>query len=124
MEWFSLVLWALIASIALPIGLGAIANPMLGLQALAVLGGLAVPVLWAFGIGSEDTAWIAFACAAVGVITASIAGAGRASGYREVSMLGQTGEELLAALVGLEVPLIAVAGLLMLAVAAGGLTFS
>jgi hypothetical protein len=124
MEWVSLILWLIIASMALPLGLGAIANPLLGLQALAVLGGLAMSVLWVFGIGSEDTAWIAFACAVVGVAATWTAGAWIVTGDRAVSPVGQTGEELLAALIGLEAPLLAAVGLLMLLLAAGGLTFS
>lgn len=124
MEWVSLFLWGLIALVALPLGLGAIANPLLGLQALAVLGGLGMSVLWVFGIGTEDTAWIAFACAAVGLLATWMAGAWIVTGDREVSRVGQSGEEMLAALVGLEAPLLAVVGLLMLLLAAGGVTFS
>jgi hypothetical protein len=101
-----------------------LAHLFLGVQALAVLGGLAVSVLWVFGVGSEDTAWIAVACAALGALAASIAGVWLVQSDRDVSMVGQTGEELLAAGVGLVVPLIVVAGLLMLLLAAGGLTFS
>lgn len=124
MDWFSLVLWVIIASVALPLGLGALAHPLLGLQALAVLGGLTVSVLWAFDIGSADTAWIAFGCAVVGAVAASIAGAWLVQGDRDVSMVGQTGEEVLASLVGLVVPLVLVAGLLMLGLASGALEFS
>ena len=68
MDWFSVVLWSLIAFVALPLGLGAIAHLLLGVQALAVLGGLTVAVLWLFDIGSEDTAWIGLACAVVAAL--------------------------------------------------------
>ena len=124
MDWFSVVLWSLIAFVALPLGLGAIAHPLLGVQALAVLGALTVAVLWLFDIGSEDTAWIALACAVVAALATSLAGAWLVDGDRKVSMVGQSGEEMLATLVGLEVPLVVVAGLLMLALASGLLTFS
>ena len=81
-------------------------------------------VLWLFDIGSEDTAWIALACAVVAALATSVAGAWLVDGDREVSIVGQSREETLAALVGAEVPLVAVAGLLMLALASGLLTFS
>jgi hypothetical protein len=124
MEWFSLVLWGLIAAVALPLGLAAIAQPLLAVQALAVLGGLAMSVLWVFGVGDEDTAWVSFACAVIATFALSISAAWVVSGDREVSRVGQSGEEIVASLVGLTLPLVAVAGLLMLAIAAGGLTFS
>ena len=120
MDWFSVVLWSLIAFIALPLGLGAIAHLLLGVQALAVLGGLTVAVLWLFDIGSEDTAWIALACAVVAALATAGAGAWLVDGDRGV---GQSHEET-SPLVGLEVPLVVVAGLLMLALASGLLTFS
>jgi hypothetical protein len=124
MEWVSLILWGVMASIALPLGLGAIANPLLGVQALAVLGGLGMSVLWMFGIGAEATAWIAVACATIGVLAAWTAGAWIVTGDREVSRVGQSGEEMLAGLIGLEVPLLIAVGLFMVLLAAGGVTFS
>ena len=92
MDWFSVVLWSLIAFVALPLGLGAIAHPLLGVQALAVLGGLTVAVLWLFDIGSEDTAWIGSRarCAA---LAASVAGAWLVDGDRDVSSVRQSREE-------------------------------
>ena len=82
MDWFSVVLWSLIAFVALPLGLGAIAHLLLGVQALAVLGGLTVAVLWLFDIGSEDTAWIALACAVVAALATAGAGAWLVDGDR------------------------------------------
>ena len=81
-------------------------------------------VLWLFDIGSEDTAWIALACAVVAALATAGAGAWLVDGDRDVSSVGQSHEETLASLVGLEVPLVVVAGLLMLALASGLLTFS
>jgi hypothetical protein len=69
-------------------------------------------------------AWIAFACALIGLAATWIAGAWVVQGDRAVSRVGQTGEELIAALIGLEAPLLAVADLLLLLVAAGGATFT
>jgi len=124
MEWVSLILWGVIALVALPLGLAAVAHPMLGLQALAVTGGLAVSVLWVFDVGDADTAWIAFGCALVATIALTVAAGWVVSSDRDVSFVGQTGEEIVASVIGLVLPLVAVAGLLMLALAAGGLTFS
>jgi hypothetical protein len=124
MEWFSLFLWLLVASIGLPLGLGAIANPLLGLQAVAVLGGLGMAILWVFNIGAEKTAWISVACAVVALAATWTAGAWIVTSDREVSRVGQAGEELFAALIGLEAPILAVVGLLMVLLASGGLTFS
>ena len=124
MDSFSVVLWSLIAFVALPLGLGAIAHALLGVQALAVLGGLTVAVLWLFDIGSEDTAWIGLACAVVAALATSGAGAWLVDDDREVSMVGQSQEEILAALAGAELPLVATAGFLMLALASGAITFS
>jgi hypothetical protein len=124
MEWVSLILWGVIALVGLPLGLAAIAQPLLAVQAIAVLGGLAVSVLWVFGVGDEGTAWVSFACAVIATLALSISAAWVVDGEREVTMVGQTGEEIVASLVGLELPLVAVAGLLMLLLAAGGVTFS
>ena len=124
MDWFSVVLWSLIAFVALPLGLSTIAHPLLGVQALAALAGLTVAVLWLFDIGSEDTAWIGLACAVVAALATSVVGSWMVDDDREVSTVGQSHEERLAALVGVELPLVATAGLLMLALASGALTFS
>lgn len=124
MEWFSLVVWSVIALIALPLALGAIAQPLLAVQALAVLSGLAVSVLWVFSVGGEEVAWAAFACAVIAALALAISAAWVVRGDREVSRVGQSGEELVASLVGLELPLVTVAGLLMLLLAAGGVTFA
>ena len=124
MEWVSLILWALIASVALPLGLAAVAHPMLGLQALAVTGGLAISILWAFDIGNEDTAWIAFGCALVAIFALTVAAAWVVSSDRDVSFIGQTGEEVVASVIGLVLPLVVVAGLLMVAIANDALAFT
>ena len=60
----------------------------------------------------------------VAALATSVAGAWLVDGDREVSIVRQSREEILAALVGAKLPLVATAGLLMLALASGGLAFS
>ena len=60
----------------------------------------------------------------VAALATSVAGAWLVDGDREVSIVRQSREAILAALVGAKLPLVATAGLLMLALASGGLAFS
>jgi hypothetical protein len=105
MEWVALVLWLLIAGLAMALGAGAIAQLAFGVQAPAVLGALALTVV--------------FIATGVAALAVAVGAAWIVSGDRPVSHLGQTHEETLAAIAGIELPLLVVGIPINLAVALG-----
>jgi hypothetical protein len=119
MEWLALVLWLLIVGLALPLGVGAIAQPAFGLVALAAPAAFALILAFIIFDAQEWMAWAAFGSAVVATIAAGVGAAWIVDGYRSISHVGQTVEETLAAIVGMELPLLGVASLVNLAVALG-----
>ena len=116
MVWLTLANWALVAVLALCAG--SVPLPSLLTHLVVVLGGLGTMV--AFAAGNVDAlAWISFALACAGTLLL----AGGAHTLVEdaddtMGMVGQSHKETVAGVVGLELPLLAVTGLLSLAVAA------
>jgi hypothetical protein len=119
MEWLALLLWLIIVSVALPLGLGALGQLAFGVQAPAALGGFALTVLFIALGGSDWIAWAAFGCAIVASLAVSVGAAWVVRSDRGISPLGQSGEEVMAALAGIELPLLLVGVLVNLAVALG-----
>lgn len=123
MEWLALAVWALTAAVALPVGSGAFAAPLLGVVPPLGLAGLVLSVI--FTIGGGDAAalmWIALGLGAAGaaMIGASAAQllSGETFGGPE---LGRT-EEHASAFAGAAWPLFATAAAvaLLAALAADG----
>jgi hypothetical protein len=115
MEWLTLVNWVLVAALALPAA--GVQLPSLGGQALCALGGLAAIVVFASG-GAAAFAWIAVALACVGTILAAVGGRTLIEDAAGTLQTGkQSRTEMVAGLVGLELPFFATAGVLSLAVA-------
>ena len=119
MEWLALVLWLMIAGLALPLGTGAIAQLAFGVQAPAVLGALGLCAVFIVTDGTEWVAWAATGCAVVAALAVAVGAAWIVSGDRQVSHIGQTHEETLAAIAGIELPLLVVGIAINLAVALG-----
>ena len=119
MEWLALVLWLMIAGLALPLGLGAIAQLAFGVQAPAVLGALGLSIVFIATGGEDWIAWAAFGCAVVAALAVAVGAAWVVSGDRPVSHLGQTHEETLAAIAGIELPLVLTGVAINLLVALG-----
>jgi hypothetical protein len=110
MEWVALMVWVVIALLALPVAFGALSGaPGLALQAVAAIGGLVFVALFIILDGPAWTGWMAVGLAVVG-IAADLAGAERLlSDDRSVSADLQGMEELEAGLLGVQLPLLGVA---------------
>jgi glucan phosphoethanolaminetransferase (alkaline phosphatase superfamily) len=119
MEWVAIVLWALIVGLAFPLGAAAIAHPAFGIQVLAVLASFGFIIAFIVFGGDEWMAWAALACSVVAAIAVAAGSTWLVSGDRSVSHLGQRVEETLAAVAGLELPLIGIGILINLGVAVG-----
>jgi hypothetical protein len=110
MEWVALMVWIVIALLAMPVALGALSGaPGLGLQAVAATGGLVVVALFIVLDGPLWAGWLAVALAVVGIV-ADLWGAERLlSDDRAVSADLQGIEELEAGILGVQLPLFGVA---------------
>jgi hypothetical protein len=109
-EWLALVVWIVIALIALPIGAFALAGLVgLGLQAAAVGAGTVFSALYIIFDGPRWAGWLTVAMAAVALV-ASVQGAAQlTSGDRPASADTQDAEELASGLLGVEIPMLFVA---------------
>jgi hypothetical protein len=108
MEWLAVILWALVAGLAAPLGAGAaMGAPALGLGPLAGIGGLALTVLFIL-FGGAALAWGAFALAVLGAISVWAGAASLTSADRSVSWANGVGEETVALVAGAAAPLFAV----------------
>jgi hypothetical protein len=118
MEWLALAMWIIVAAIALPLGRHALGETaVLGLQALAGGGGLALCVLF-LAVGRPSIlAWGATALAFIGLAAVTVAAVWLASDARSVSAAGQGAEETDALLAGLVLPLFGIAALFSLLMA-------
>ena len=109
MEWVTLVVWVLIAGLALPVALGTLSGaPGLGLQALAALSGLALCTLFIIFDGPLWLGWATFGMAALGSIAGLSGAATLISDERTVTGELQAAEETEAFLLGVELPLFGV----------------
>jgi len=110
MEWLALAMWALVATVALPVGGGAFAAPALGLIPPLGLAGLVLAVL--FAAGGADAAALMWIAAALGLAGAALTGTGAGQLIAEEEpgspALGR-GEELASVFAGVAWPLFAVA---------------
>jgi hypothetical protein len=118
MEWLALAMWIIVAAIALPLGRHALGETaVLGLQALAGGGGLALCALF-LAVGRPSIlAWGATALAFIGLAAVTVAAVWLASDARSVSAAGQGAEETDALLAGLVLPLFGIAALFSLLMA-------
>jgi hypothetical protein len=109
MEWVALMVWIVIALLALPVAFGALSGaPGLALEAVASIGGLVFVALFIILDGPRWTGWMAVGLAVVG-IAAALSGAERLlSDDRPVSADLQGMEELEAGLLGVQLPLFGV----------------
>jgi hypothetical protein len=106
MEWVALMVWIVIALLALPVAFGALSGaPGLALQAVAAIGGLVFVALFIILDGPRWTGWMAVGLAVVGIV-AGLSGAERLlSDDRPASADLQGMEELEAGLLGVQLPL-------------------
>ena len=108
MEWLAVILWALVAGLAGPVGAGALMGaPSLGLGPLAGIGGLVCCVLFMI-TGTDALAWIAFGLAILGAICVWLGAARLIDANRPVSWAHGVGEETIALLCGAAAPLFVV----------------
>ena len=110
MEWVALVVWVVIALLALPVAFGALSGAHgLGLQLVAVTGGVVFCALFIILDGPLWAGWLTVAMAALGIL-ADIWGIDHLlSEDRSVSAQLQAAEELEAGLLGVQLPLLGVA---------------
>jgi hypothetical protein len=110
MEWVALMVWIVIAMLALPVTAGALSGaPGLVLQSVAAIGGLVFVALFIILDGPRWTGWLAVGLAVVGIV-ADVWGADRLlSDDRPASADLQGAEELAAGLLGVQLPLFGVA---------------
>jgi hypothetical protein len=110
MEWVALMVWIVIALLAMPVALGAFSGaPGLALQAVAAFGGLVFVALFIILDGPTWAGWLTVGLAVVGIV-ADLWGAERLlSDDRSVSADLQGAEELEAGLLGVQLPLFGVA---------------
>jgi hypothetical protein len=108
MDVLALVLWAMVAMIALPLGRHALdEHALLGLQAMAGAGGLALFVIFIFADHPSVAAWAATVLGVVGTVALIVVVPWLASDRRPVSPAGQTAEETDALLTAIVLPLYA-----------------
>ena len=105
--WFVLVMWVLLAGMAMPLGLGALTQtPLLGLTALIALAGLALAAVFLAWEPTETLAWVMTGLALLGaVVTVGAASWLVADDRPDLIASMQAHEELNAALVGAAIPL-------------------
>jgi hypothetical protein len=109
MEWLALVIWVVIAMIALPLGGLALTGLVgLGLQAAAVGAGVVFCALYIILDGPGWAGWLTVAMAAVAILAAVQGAAQLTSSERSVSADTQGAEELASGLLGVEIPLLLV----------------
>ncbi|MDX6686404.1 MAG: hypothetical protein QOF86_2532 [Baekduia sp.] len=125
MEWVALMVWILIAALAVPVALGALSGaPGLGLQVVAAIGGLALCALFIILDGPRWAGWLTVAMAVVGVLADVWGAEALLSDERAVSADLQGAEELEAGLLGVQLPLFGVALLCSLCLGVGLVTLN
>jgi hypothetical protein len=110
MEWVALMVWIIVALLALPVAAGALSGSIgLGLQAVAAIGGLVFCALFIILDGPLWTGWLAVGMAGLGIVTDVWGADTLLSGERTVTADLQDLEELEAGLLGVQLPLFGVA---------------
>lgn len=109
--------WVLVTALALPLGGGASAAPVLGVTPLAALAGLGLTVLFVVD-GASTVAWIAFGAAVFGFATVAIGSVLLVTNDRPTGS-GLPAEETSAMLAGIVLPFYAVVAVLALMMALG-----
>ncbi len=118
MEWLSLVVWTIIAALALPLAAGAIFGRMsLGVQALAGIGGLALLIVICIEGLLTGVAWTAVGLGFLGALASMIAGFSLSSEHGGLIRGVEAVEEQQAMMVGAQMMLFMVAAMLTLLVA-------
>jgi hypothetical protein len=120
MQWCTLLIWLLVATLALPLsGAVLLGRASLGVQALAAVGGLALLVIFVATGEPAALAWIACGLALLGALAMVFAVAGLTSAEPGPVSAANAGrlEEHLASLAGAQLPLFIVVALLTLLVA-------
>jgi hypothetical protein len=110
MEWVALMVWIVIALLAMPVALGALSGaPGLGLQAVAAIGGVVFCALFIVLDGPQWTGWVAVGLAVLGIVADLWGAEHLLSDDRAVSADLQDVEELEAGILGVQLPLFGVA---------------
>src|SRR3954467_15850918 len=106
MDWIAVFTFGAVALLSLGLARGAASNPMLGVQAVAAMAGLALCVLFLAVGGSAALAWGAFAASAGGVVPL-LASVGWLTSDRQAvgSASDQSHEETEAEIAGIALPL-------------------
>jgi hypothetical protein len=120
MEWLAIVIWLLVAALALPLGGGAaLGRGSLAVQALAGIGGFALLVVYVVvGDNPATLAWVACGLGVLGLLAMAFAAAGLTSDHEGGGLVGLEGmEEHVALLAGVQLPMFAVAALITMLVA-------
>jgi hypothetical protein len=118
MEWVTLLVWVIIAALALPVAGGLLSGiPGLGMQVVAAIGGLGLCIVFIALGGAEWAAWISFGLACLGIAADTHGANSLLSDTRSLSAELQGAEELEAGLLGAQLPLFGVAALTSLAMA-------
>jgi hypothetical protein len=119
MQWFTLLIWLLVATLALPLSGGVLlGRAALAVQALAAVGGLTLLVVFVATGEPSALAWIACGLGLLGALAMVFAVAGLTSDQSGVSAAyAERLEEHAASLAGAQLPLFIVAVLLTLLVA-------
>ena len=118
MEWVTLLVWVIIAALALPVAAGLLSGiPGLGMQVVAAIGGLGLCIVFVAVGGAGWAAWIAFGLACLGIAADTHGASALLSDDRSLSAELQGAEELEAGLLGAQLPLFGVAALTSLAMA-------
>jgi hypothetical protein len=118
MQWLTLGNWIFVALLAAPVASIAIAFPSLGAQALAAFAGLAMVIVFAAN-DNDVFAWISFGLGCVGIIVLSVGAHSLIQDTPRTVFLGQSKEEMVASLVGLELPFFITAAILSAGTAIG-----
>jgi hypothetical protein len=118
MQWLTLGNWIFVALLAAPVASIAIAFPSLGAQALAAFAGLAMVIVFAAD-GRDLFAWISVGVGAAGIVVLSFGARSLMSDSPRTVFVGQGKEEMVAALVGLELPFFITAAILSAGTAIG-----
>jgi hypothetical protein len=125
MEWVALLVWIVVALMALPVALGALSGaPGLALQAVAAPAGLVFCALFIILDGPAWTGWLAVGMAAVGIVADTWGADTLLSGDRFISADLQANEEFAAGVLGAQLPLFGVALLCSLCLGVGLATLS
>jgi hypothetical protein len=123
MEWVSLMVWIVIALLALPVAFGALSGaPGLALQAVAAIGGVVFVALFIILDGPQWAGWMVVGLALAGIVGDLWGAEHLLSDNRSVSADLQGVEELEAGLLGVQLPLFGVALLCSLCLGVGSVT--